>query len=317
MPATPKNSEASKEALAARLAQLFRISDFEGIVDRIRNTAFLNQYPHVAPKIPKNIFIYWDQGWNNAPEICRICADSWAQLNQNYNVQRLSYKDLANYIPEDRLKIYRSQSIQSFSDNIRLELLLRHGGVWADATAFCTSPIDRWISMMSAKSRTFMFSFPSEDRSIDNWFISSTANAPLVEAWHLIYSSYVKDLCARNERQAYYFSCHFCFDFLLKKIGPFSEEWGYCPKIFAWGAFRGSYLADLRQNRLAKVDQFCSFTQREREEILDCFFNFPVQKLTYTGSIKQGTPKSREFLSLCEEVLAALVRGNRVLNALR
>ena len=30
----------------------------------------------------KNVFIYWDSGFENAPEICRLCAASWVKFHE-------------------------------------------------------------------------------------------------------------------------------------------------------------------------------------------------------------------------------------------
>ena len=37
----------------------------------------------------KIIWIYWHQGWGNAPEIIKICKKSWIKKNPEWDVRAL------------------------------------------------------------------------------------------------------------------------------------------------------------------------------------------------------------------------------------
>ena len=48
-------------------------------------------------------------------------------------------------------------TLQSRSDIIRLALLNRYGGVWADSTMLCLEPLDRWLTRDSMQSGLWMY----------------------------------------------------------------------------------------------------------------------------------------------------------------
>ena len=42
----------------------------------------------------KIIWRLWNQGWENAPSICKKCSDSWAYYNPDWEIRELSKEDL-------------------------------------------------------------------------------------------------------------------------------------------------------------------------------------------------------------------------------
>jgi hypothetical protein len=66
----------------------------------------------------------------------------------------------------------------SLSDVIRLLLLHEYGGVWADATLYCNSPLDHWLNPFLG-SGFFAFANPGPDRRLAAWFIASAENNDL------------------------------------------------------------------------------------------------------------------------------------------
>ena len=86
--------------------------------------------------IPKNIFLLWLQGWDNAEWLNKQVAESWELNNPGWNIHYIDFKNLKDYV-NDIDYIYddtKNISPQAKSDIIRLSLLKNHGGVWADAT---------------------------------------------------------------------------------------------------------------------------------------------------------------------------------------
>jgi hypothetical protein len=128
----------------------------------------------------RTIWIYWDQGRAAAPFVVARCIDSWIRENPGWNVVVLDAESAHDYIeidlPEAKL---RSLAVQHLSDLIRLALLLKYGGVWADATTYCMRPLDDWIENCAA-SGFFAFSNPGPDRLISNWFLAAEGGNPLV-----------------------------------------------------------------------------------------------------------------------------------------
>ena len=119
--------------------------------------------------MPKVLYLFWDQGWDQAPELVQRCARSWERWNPDYVVRRLTRHDLREQLPEffsrfGRLKsllMRRSITIQALSDLLRIRLLDCHGGIWADqydivpqASEGLASRADApWFFCLSQRSR--------------------------------------------------------------------------------------------------------------------------------------------------------------------
>lgn len=132
--------------------------------------------------IERNIFMYWDQGLNSAPEIVQKCFYSWVHQNPDWNVQIYDAHSLPDQIGSELFSTsLEALPVQMRSDLIRLKLLIANGGVWADATCFCSRPLDEWIHQ-AASGDFFMFARPGRDREIANWFIAARRNSYFLTA---------------------------------------------------------------------------------------------------------------------------------------
>jgi hypothetical protein len=101
--------------------------------------------------IPKTIWIFWMQGFENAPFVVKICLESWQKYNSNWKVVKLDQENVHEYISD--FELYRpDRSVAAMSDVLRINLLNKFGGVWVDATLFCTKPLDSWLEIYSRKN---------------------------------------------------------------------------------------------------------------------------------------------------------------------
>ncbi len=131
-------------------------------------------------EIPKILWMMWLQGFAQAPDIVKNCYRSWCKHNPNWNIVFLDEVNLHEYVDVPRL-IGRNRpdiKVQAFSDFVRINLLARYGGVWADATCFACRPLDSWIHDYTA-SGFFAFRNPASDRMLSSWFLASAADCYL------------------------------------------------------------------------------------------------------------------------------------------
>ncbi len=130
----------------------------------------------------KNIFTYWAQGLDQAPMIVRRCLDTFHEHNPEWSIHCFdsdNIKDWTDPVPIDSGK-WRNISLAHRSDLLRTQLLIRHGGVWADPTVWFCKPLDDWLpEVMDAG--VFMFHRPGRDRAISNWFIAAEPGNPLLQ----------------------------------------------------------------------------------------------------------------------------------------
>jgi len=102
------------------------------------------------------IFIYWAQGWADAPYICKMCLKSWEKYNKDdFDIIALDNKNVKNYLSNSVLdivnRIKKHKSITASSDLLRVNLLANHGGFWVDATIMCTTPIMQYFDKIQTK----------------------------------------------------------------------------------------------------------------------------------------------------------------------
>ena len=132
----------------------------------------------------KRIWMYWEQGWDDAPILVQECAASWERMNPGWEVVRLDRSRIAEFdiFDEHVGALADKSSVQLRSDLVRLFLLIKHGGVWADATLYCRKPLETWVEL-DATARTQMFINPGPDRLISSWFIAANPDSPILTGW--------------------------------------------------------------------------------------------------------------------------------------
>ncbi len=144
----------------------------------------------------KIIWIFWEQGWSNAPAICKYCKESWKLLNTDWKLFVLDKNNLSKYINvlEINENFWEIEPIQIRADAIRICLLKRYGGVWVDATTICMEPLDNWLFKyfdLDNKEDFFSFLFFKKNNVSSNWFLVSHKNNHIIKS---IYDIFVKRL---------------------------------------------------------------------------------------------------------------------------
>ena len=113
------------------------------------NVAVPMPVPMPVPRLGcmnRTIWMLWEQGWDKAPPLVRLCRDAVVQLNSaTWNIVLLDRAALAQWIAPDVLTAAYKIKSTNPSDLVRFYLLSTLGGVWLDATILCTMPLDAWI----------------------------------------------------------------------------------------------------------------------------------------------------------------------------
>merc|ERR1719271_595889 len=159
-----------------------------------------------AAALPRTLWLFWYKGFERAPALERECLASWQRMNPGWTVRALNAADADRLI--DRQEHYSDwtwsqASVEAKSDILRVELLARYGGVWADANTYCNDPLDDWLpQVFRGDTRFFSFQYPREEwdtwtpvwsRSnqqpggpaggvvIASWFMAGDASSPIVQ----------------------------------------------------------------------------------------------------------------------------------------
>lgn len=143
--------------------------------------------------IPKRLFLFWESGFEEAPPIVRVCRDSWRYFNPDFEIVELSESSLHEWLDLDAIMSnWRDLPIQKLSNLVRLALLHEHGGVWADATLFCTRPLSAEVLRESALDLAVLDTTKEQSgRTIHSFFLASSKGNEMMRAWLNTYISFL------------------------------------------------------------------------------------------------------------------------------
>jgi hypothetical protein len=217
--------------------------------------------------VPRRLWILWFQGLSSAPFLVRKCVDSWIRENPGWDIEILDGESVGRHIePLLPPEIERRLGPTKRSNLVRLQLLARYGGVWADATTVCVRPLDGWIEP-AARSGFFAFSRPGPDRLLSTWFLASRPGGPipskLAEAYAAFFRDHPRIVEGRKRKKLYkrlkkhlnangrrarwwlsplvtrvagiypYFIFHYLFERLVSRDPACAAVWAATPKISA------------------------------------------------------------------------------------
>lgn len=177
----------------------------------------LKKYELNDSKHPKIVWICWFQGMNNAPEIVNTCYDSIRKnFSQDWSIIELTEKNIFEYVefPNYIIEKWKKGIITNthFSDLLRIEILIKYGGLWTDATVFYSGSIPEFI--INCNFFTYHHSFRYDLAIVfESWFIYSIPKHPLLlETRDMIYKYWKK-----NNRLKEYFLFHLFFTLATEK----------------------------------------------------------------------------------------------------
>ena len=159
------------------------------------------------------IYWCWLQGFNKAPELYKAAYNSVNTSCINHSILVINQTNLYKYVkfPSYILEKYKKKVIDNthFSDLLRLELLIKYGGTWIDASVLMT----KYNKNFFRKDLFFFRTVNYTKISGSNWFITAEIESPVLKTTRdLIYEYWRKEnyLCD-------YFIFHLLFKFAFQK----------------------------------------------------------------------------------------------------
>lgn len=222
---------------------------------------------------PKQIWMYWDKGWDNAPSLVKKCGESWAYHHPNWTINFLdannikNFFDIYDWVPKDEkwtpsrfqklkesihpffhsseLLKNKSIKVQAQSDIIRINLLNKYGGVWVDATVWCQKPLESWL--LPLEEGFFGFCNKEKPSMISSWFLAANQGNKLVQK----FSNEVKHYWSINNEALEYYWFHGLFNKLYEEDQSFKKTWDNVEKIDnTIGAIGPHYFAPYKKAKL-------------------------------------------------------------------
>lgn len=130
----------------------------------------------------KHIFIYWHSGEANAPELVKICINSWRRQNPTWKIIILDETSIAEWTNlSDVTSKNPALNVVAYSEVLRWRLIAQHGGAWADATLFCCRPLDDWLANDLSPDGFFAFR-TQESHLYNSWFLAGTQTSSIAKA---------------------------------------------------------------------------------------------------------------------------------------
>ncbi len=191
----------------------------------------------VPRTVPRNIWMFWDQGIEDAPDVVKMCIASWRTQNPGWTIHVLDRDTVRDFV--DLPTLSPEMSIQSYSNILRFRLLAQHGGVWADATAFCVKPLDEWLPIVAQRGffaffwtkETRWFTWPGYTREVATWFLASEPKSPIMTDWY----DYSIRYWEGRRKPHLYFWCQTLFELLIYIRRPFRQALREVPKFGCLG----------------------------------------------------------------------------------
>jgi hypothetical protein len=228
-------------------------------------------------ELPRTIWMLWLQGWDEAPELMAACARTWRRCNPGWELRLLAASDLPALIGDDpgmRAVADRSLPPESFSNVVRMALLLRYGGVWADATTYCLRPLDDWLPALM-RSGFFAFTNVDPDRMIASWFLAAEPQGRLLQIWQEYLVAYWRGR-RRSHRFFWFHGALFGWAYRLNR--EFRAIWKATPTLSSAGPSQVN-------NRLGRPLPDSEWEALERSDV-------PLLKLRYRRTDPPAGPQS-------------------------
>lgn len=187
---------------------------------------FNNEYKDAEHKSSDKVWVCWFQGMDNAPELVQQCYKSLQNNLTDREIVLITEENMFQYVsfPDYIVKKWRSGVITHthMTDLLRIELLIKHGGMWVDATVFCSGKGEN-IPKYYFNSDLFFYQTLKPGRDghssyFSSWLISSKSNNKILSAVQYLLYEYWKE----NKDIVDYFLLH---DFMAIVLDRYENEW--------------------------------------------------------------------------------------------
>lgn len=179
--------------------------------------------PH---KSNNKVWVCWFQGMQNAPLIVQKCYDSVNENLSNHEVVLITSENMEQYVkfPDYIIDKWKKGIITHthLTDLLRLELLIKYGGIWLDATVYCSEK-EKDIPDYFFDSDLFFYQSlkPGRDGNafyISSWLMSGKTNNKILMATRELCYEYWKTKKSMDD----YFLLHAFMSIVLDK---YEEDW--------------------------------------------------------------------------------------------
>ncbi len=236
-------------------------------------------------KFSKIIWWCWLQGFDKAPDLVKACYNSLKENMKGYKINILTYENLNDYIniPDYIMEKHKKGIITAahFSDIIRLQVLIKYGGIWIDSTVFCT---DNQMCQIMENSKMFVYQELNNPNIVaSNWLISSIANNKILLMTQKLIMEYWKE----HKVMDHYYFMHL---FFKMSTHYYPEDWTEV-KVFD-NVGPHIFVKELNQNY--DVDRYNQIKRLSSFHKLNYKLDYIDNGRTFYSQIIKGNKKEHE-----------------------
>ena len=197
---------------------------FSGGCIQFGTASNLTQNAHVQSTLPRKVWMYWEQGIENAPTVIKKCVEKATQiLKPTWDVIFLDENTIRNVLlPWDlnflieivqRCNVPKKQQLKA--DLLRLMVLSTNGGVWCDCSTVFTEDLRWLLNIFNDSERSveiFAFTMPFQDHVLvkecevpllEVWFIACVKGCQMIKEWCKQYKDALLHLVAEGSLKPY------------------------------------------------------------------------------------------------------------------
>lgn len=237
-------------------------------------------------KRTNKVWFCWMQGLENAPQVVKVCYQSLKKNLKGKEIIVITSDNIHDYVtfPDFIEEKYKKGIIPMvhYTDMLRLELLIKYGGTWIDATVYCS---ENQYPEELLDSDLFVFQQLRNNTSgfggLSNWFITScTENLILLILRDMLYQYWNKYNCIID-----YFLFHFFFCMIAEyhqqaigRMPQYSNRW---PLMLA--TWLGEDYQEEKYKKLCEKTCFHKLTYRFKNNVerSGTFYDVLIQKMKY------------------------------------
>ena len=238
------------------------------------------------------VWFCWLQGIEKAPELVKVCLASQKRFIRGKKFVIITSTNYRDYVelPAYIETMHQKGIIPAahFTDLIRLEILIKHGGTWIDSTVLCSGS-DYLDEIMDCNLFFFQYKRKGNEgfAGISNWFISAYSNNKLLMILRDMLLQYWKDYDCLMD----YYIFHLFFGLIAEK---FPEEIAKMPKANSMRAIQ----------MMQYLDKAFDVKLMEQLTAISCF-----HKLDYRKNTLQTKENKETFYSIKMKIAFVSTRG--------
>ena len=234
------------------------------ILERQYGDKIRNDYKPTGIK-SKVVWWCWLQGEELAPPLCKACLNSIRKNLPEYEIRIITSENMFKFVSFPQHIIDKFQkgiiSFTHFSDILRTQLLIEHGGVWIDSTVFCTGYHTTFLSEPFFAFQNWKFNM-EEASVISSWFLSAEKGYPILKATQDLIFDYWKD----HNKIINYYLFHLFFHLATTK---YIDLWESVPRysnipphILQFELFEP--YSEKRFNNICKMSDFHKLSRKDK-----------------------------------------------------